>query len=309
MKTTAVLVTLFISVAALASAGRSTPLESCVLTLPVKITGDFGLEIAAHRLALRKYGHGSLQLTNKTGRTIRRLVIVLDYFDSEGHDIFAIPYFGAPDSSPDQVMHIRPFIKTSLNQPVKPNDKFVLSGSNLEFARIAPVGAEVTFADVEFQDGTNTLLSVSGTHIDPILLQTPDVFEVSSDPKIVPDDLFVVITIDDRGRVIAAAPAQPERVPDSFFDQVRAQLLRWSFFPATSNGGAIEARLNLRLDFRSDSLPPPAIVCPPHFPDGFPNTFVEVDLRTAEPGRWQIQYGGYHVRGKFPTISSTDLPN
>src|SRR6202007_147422 len=97
MKLTAVLVTLFIWAHTVALAGRSTSPESCVLTLPVRAPAGWGLEIMAHHLALREYGHGSLQLRNKTGRTIRSLVINLDYFDSEGNNIYAIPYFGAPD--------------------------------------------------------------------------------------------------------------------------------------------------------------------------------------------------------------------
>ena len=266
-----------------------------------------GLKVVSHRLAFAESGQGSLALVNETGKTITKVLILVSYLDSDGKPLFAIPYFGGLDDSEVEIQQIRPYIKTILDQPVKPGDGFFLFGDNLESTRQVPAHAEVTLVDTEFDDDNNSV-STTAPATDPMLLKLPDFFEMKIDSSKLPDELLSTIAVDERGRVVDINFDPSFSHSDDAENQIRAQLKLWSFFPATMNGYAVQAHLSLLFRFHDKGFPLPMPVCPLELSDKYPRTFVKVDLRSQDGGRWLAIYGGQYAHGSFDTIVSVTLP-
>jgi len=272
--------------------------------IPVEIFEKSQLKLVGHHLSQNGWSEGSVRFQNETGRTITSAIVLVSYFDSAGKTIFAIPYFGGMSDSPEELMQIRPFIKTIFKRPIRPLETFLLEGTNLEVTRESPVRAQATLVDTEFDDGTNSV-SFSSPSTNPMLLGLPDFFQLSADPRKLPDELVVEIALDERGRVRGLVYGPP-RISDDLAKRISEQFREWAFFPATRGGYAVASKLSALLRFHDKGIPLPSPTCPFSLPETFPRTFVEIDFRHLDAGRWQVIYGGHPAHGKFePIVSET----
>jgi hypothetical protein len=244
-----------------------------------------------------------LVLRNESEYTIFRVTVIVDYFDSEAKSIFSIPYFGTVDENEQEPSKLRPFIKTVLPKAIAPHETFTLEGTNLESTRIAPTSAEITYVLLQDKKGVGGVFT-SRPSTEPLLLNSPAFFEIVNTKKL-PDEVWANLSVDERGRVegVEIKPGQSDDVAQ----QIKSQLMRWSFFPGTEGFGAVKTHLALRLSFYDEGFPLPASACPITLPKDMPGTFVEVDLRRMEGERWEVLYARRHARGAFSTIVSTTL--
>jgi hypothetical protein len=274
--------------------------------IPLQMLESGHLKVIWHHLSLGENGQGRLGLVNETGKTITTVVVLVSYLDSDGKPIFAIPYFGGLDYSPTEIQNIRPFIKTILKQAVQPGDKFALFGTNLESTTQSPARAKATLVDTVFDDDTGSDSFSSTQATGPLLLNSPEFFEMQSDPSKIPDELLLTVALDERGRVgdVDFDQSFPHSV--ALESQIRSQLKLWSFFPATMTGYAVKAQLKLLFRFHDKEIPLPLPTCPLDLPDKYPRIFVMVDLQREDDRRWNVMYGGKYARGKFHTIVSID---
>lgn len=276
--------------------------------IPLQMLDGGHLKLTWHHLSfVESRQQGGLGLLNETGRTMIKVLVVVSYLDSDGKPIFAIPYFGGPDDSQTDIQEIRPYIKTIFNQAVKPGEAFMLTGANLESTRQVPAAAEVTLVDTEFDDESNSVSFSSTQATDPLLLKVPDFFKLSADPSKLPDELLITIAVDERGHVVDVSFDPSFAHSDDAESQIRSQLKLWSFFPATTNGYAVQAHLNLLFHFHERGFPLPRPTCPLDLSDKYPRTFVKVDLRSQGDNRWLAMYGGLYAHGDFSTIVSVTL--
>jgi len=180
----------------------------------------------------------------------------------------------------------------------------LLEGTNLEVTREAPVRAEATLVDIEFDDGSNNVL-VSSPSTSTLLLKLPEFFQLSAAPRELPDELVVDVALDQRGRV-GDLVYGPPRISDDLAKRISQQFREWAFFPATSGGYALASKLSGLLRFHDEGIPLPSPTCPFSLPETFPRTFVEIDFRYLGDGLWQVIYGGHPAHGKFePIVSET----
>jgi hypothetical protein len=273
--------------------------------IPFEVEKFAHLKVISNQTSLGAFGVWRwLRLENETGKTITRLLVLVSYLDSDGKEIFAIPYYGAPKDAQEDMLEIHPYIKTVLNRPIKPGEVFNLQGTNLISTRISPARAEVTLVDAEFDD-TSQNLGGGSSSTNPLLLKTPQFFEMQADPDKLPDDLSLDITIDQRGRVTGVEFKRSETISDATRAQVLSQLKLWSFFPATKGGYAVQTELSLLVRFHRPRIPFPAPTCPLEMSDTLPRTFVEVDIQAVDSLNWQVQYGWEFAHGEFGTIESS----
>jgi hypothetical protein len=274
---------------------------------PVQMLSDSGLKVVRHWITLGVNQDASIVLQNETGKTIARLLVVVNYLDSEGKPIFAIPFLGGVGESPLELLQIRSFIKTVLDHPIRPGETFQLFGTNLESTRVSPARAEVTLVDTESETGGNSV-SIGDNATNPLLLRLPDFFQLQADISKLPDELLLTLEIDERGRVSSVQFEQSSKLEENAAQQIRSQLVQWLFFPATRGGWAVQEQLNLLLRFHERGFPLAAPMCPLNLSDKFPRTFVEIDLRRIDDQRWGVMYGGKDAHGRFGTIESHSSP-
>jgi hypothetical protein len=269
--------------------------------IPFEVGEFAGLKVISNQISLGAHGGWRwLRLKNETGKTITRLLVLVSYLDSDGRQIFAIPYYGAPRDAPDDMLKKHPYIKTVLNRPIAPGGVFILYGTNLISTTVSPTRAKVTFVAEDFDDASSNI----GGHApvtDPMLLKTPLFFEMQADPDELPDELILAVNLDVRGRVKSVEFKQPGVLSDSMLSEIRSQIMLWSFFPATARGYAVQTDLNLLFRFHAAGIPFPAPVCPLKMSSTLPQTFVEVDIQAVGSGRWQVQYGWRYAHGEFET--------
>jgi len=273
--------------------------------LPLKMIERSRLKVDDHYFSTGAWGNSTIILRNETGKAIQRVLVVVDYLDSEGNLIFSIPYLGGVDDSPLQLMEVRSFIKTVWGHPIKQGETFRLAGTNLEFTRVAPAIAKVTLVDAESEDGNS--VSVTYTRTNPLLLKSPDFFQMQPDLENLPDEIWLSIAIDDRGRVGGVKFDESDQLKESDAQQITSQLKLWHFFPATSGGYAVPAQLDLRLRFHEKGFPLPAPDCPLTLTEKFPRTYVAVELQRENGSQWQVMYGSQYAHGNFDAIVSMVL--
>jgi hypothetical protein len=272
-------------------------------------TQEFGdLKVVDSQLSLGSFGVSRwLRLENETGKIINRLLVLVSYLDSDGKLIFSIPFYGAAQDAPEDMLMIHPHVKTVLNHPIRPGEVFTLGGTNLISTRIPPVRAKVTLIDADFGD-ESSIIPGHPRNTDPALRKTPLFFELQADPAKFPDEMSLLITVDVRGRVTGVKAEQSENISDAVLEQIRSQLMLWSFFPATTRGYAVESELNLLFRFHEPRIPLPRPTCPLDMSANLPRTFVEVDLRATDSHRWQVQYGWQFAHGEFVQMERSSPP-
>jgi hypothetical protein len=298
-----VLLTLVSAPVSLQSSSNNDDCEEA--TVKVQMIDGAGLMVVDGGIS---YGAGEnrLALRNETGRTIVSLTVIVNYVDSNGDSIYSVPFFGTVDESTEPQKGLRPYIKTILQHPISPNETFPLWGTNLESTRIRPARANVTYVQIVDTLGNGGFVVTAPT-TEPLLLKSPEFFELNVASERLPDGLELTLSIDDRGRV---SKVDFERLPpglDDLAGQVRAQLMLWSFFPATEGWSAVPAKLALWLDFHDKDFPLPKPTCPLTLSENFPRTFVQVDLSRVSAERWEVEYEGQYAHGAFNTIVSTFL--
>jgi hypothetical protein len=266
------------------------------------------LKVVESQLSLGSFGsYRWLRLENETGKTIKRLLVVVSYLDSDGKLIFSIPFYGAPKDAPPDMLMIHPYVKTVLNHPIRRGEVFTLLGTNLISTRIPPARAEVTLVDADFGD-ESSIIGGHPTNTDLALLKTPQFFELQAEPAKLPDEMSLVITVNVRGHVTGVEPVHPETISDAVLGQIKSQLMLWSFFPATTRGYAVESELNLLFRFHEPRIPLPRPTCPLDMSGNLPRTFVEVDLQAIDSHRWQVQYGWHFAHGEFEQRENSISP-
>jgi hypothetical protein len=263
------------------------------------------LKVVESQVSLGSFGsYRWLRLENKTGKRVKRLLVMISYLDSDGKLILSIPFYGAAQDAPEDMLMIHPYVKTVLNHPIRPGEVFTLFGTNLISTRIPPTGAEVTKVDADFGDESSSMGAYS-TNTDPALLKTPQFFELQADPAKLPDEMSLVITVNVRGHVTGVKPVNQEGISDVVLEQIKSQLMLWSFFPATTRGYAVESELNLLVRFHEPRIPLPRPSCPLDMSANLPRTFVEVDLQAIDGHKWQVQYGWEFAHGEFEQMESS----
>ncbi|MGA8224193.1 MAG: hypothetical protein WB780_21280 [Candidatus Acidiferrales bacterium] len=202
---------------------------------------------------------------------------------------------------------VHPYVKTVLNHPIRPSEVFTLFGTNLISTRIPPTRAEITKVDEDFGDESN-IAGAPSTNTDPALLKTPQFFELQAEPAKLPDEMSLVITVNVRGHVTGVTPVHQETISDVVLEQIKSQLMLWSFFPATLRGYAVESELNLLVRFHEPRIPLPRPPCPLDMSAKLPRTFVEVDLQAIDSDKWQVRYGWWFAHGEFEQMESSISP-
>jgi hypothetical protein len=220
--------------------------------------------------------------------------------------IFSIPFYGAAQDAPEDMLMIHPYVKTVLYHPISPGEVFILFGTNLISTRIPPARAEVTLIDANFGD-ESSIIGRPSRRTDPALLKTPQFFELQADPVKLPDEVPLAITVNVRGHVTGVKPVHPENISAAVLEQIKSQLMLWAFFPATTRGYAVESELNLLFRFHEPRIPLPRPSCPLDMAANLPRTFVEVDLQAIDSHSWQVQYSWQFAHGEFEQMESSTI--
>lgn len=273
--------------------------------VPLEMIQGSKLKVLSHHFSTGTWAYPGITFRNETGETLWRALVVVDYFDSDGKLIFSIPFLGRVDDAPVQLMELRAYIRTVWGHPIKPGETFPLWGTNLEDTRIVPAFAKATLVDAEFEDGN--LVSSNFAKTDPLLLKSPKLFEMHTDIEKLPDEIWLRLQIDDRGRVGNIEFQKTLHLAASDSQQIASQLKLWIFFPATAGGYAVPAELNLRLSFHEKGLSLPRPECPLTLSDRFPRTYVPVEIKRENGDEWEVKYAGQYARGYLDTIVSKIL--
>jgi hypothetical protein len=294
-----------VSVAVGCWAARGRPVGCEQANIDVHMLENAGLRVVSSDIS---YGIGEnrLALQNETGRTIVKLTVLVNYLDSNGKSIYSVPFFGALDESAPPPKALRPYIRTILRKRVAPHETFPLWGTNLQSTRVASARAEVTYVQIE-DDQSNGGFTISDPSTEPLLFKSPEWFEMHVGSAKLPDETWVNLSIDERGRV---KNVEVEPVPADVGDrvgQIKSQLMLWSFFPATRGFSAVKSQQVLWLRFHDEGFPLPAPICPLALSSEHSQTFVEVDLSRVSEEHWEVRYAGHYARGRFNTIVSTFL--
>jgi hypothetical protein len=249
-----------------------------------------------------------LVFRNEIRRRIVSVKVIVNYLDSDGKSIFSVPFFGTVDESEAAQEGLRPYVKSLLQKPVGPNEKFGLWGTNLESTRVAPARAEVTYVQITVDHGNGGFILASPS-TEPLLFKLPNFFELELNSEKVPNDMWATLSIDERGRVEEVEIEPHSNDPDVQLGQVKSQLMQWSFFPGTQKFAAVKAKLALWIRFHERGFPLPAAVCPLILQPEHPRNFVEIDLKRTGDKRWEVLYGGATAKGTFNTVTSSLGPN
>jgi len=292
-----------VSVAVGCWVARGRPVGCEQANMDVHMLKNAGLTVISSDIS---YGAGDnrLALRNETGRTIVGLTVIVNYLDASGKSIYSVPFFGAIDESAPLPKGLRPYIRTILRKRVAPHETFPLWGTNLESTRVAPARAEVTYVQIE-DDQSNAGFTISDPSTEPLLFKSPEWFEMHVGSAKLPDETWVNLSIDERGRV---KNVEVEPVPADVGDlvgQIKSQLMLWSFFPATRGFSAVKSQQVLWLRFHEEGFPLPAPICPLALSSEHSQTFVEVDLSRVSEEHWEVRYAGHYARGRFNTIVAT----
>ena len=144
----------------------------------------------------------------------------------------------------------------------------------------------------------------------PLLLELPDHLEFGLKNVPPTEEALVDLTIDAEGRVLEVAPYDEKSdLTQEALTDLRTELMKWSFFPATKRTYAVQTHLALLIKFHAKKVPPPYPTCPQSFPESFPRTFVRVDLQYEKGTSWSLSYGGYPASGRFESIESINKLN
>jgi hypothetical protein len=239
---------------------------------------------------------------------LKAATLLITYFDRQGQPLFSISFVGSLEQSePNLPRHMRPFINTVWKNPIHPGGLFSLKGSNLMDSSVRPASSRVSRIELGFagENGSDLgILQGSEGQTDPLLLKLPD--HLDFDLKNVPrrEEALVELSIDAQGRVLEVVPRDKEAFSTQATNDLQRELTKWTFFPATKRGYAVQTNLALWMKFHSKRLPPPFPECPQIFPDSFPRTFVRVDVQYDAANHWSVSYGGYPAHGEFETIES-----
>ena len=270
--------------------------------VPLNLGPSVGLNVVSHHLSFGLYGEGWLALHNNTGKEITAAIILVTYYDASGREIFSIPYSGSSRHAPPANDQVRAYSTVEWHTRALPGADFVLVGTNLLSTSIDPCRAEATSINLRFADGTQqSILLGNRQTTEPLLVELPQFFEWDGVPPNLPDELELVLRINKRGAVSGVTTRQGRDVADSVLRQVTSNILRWTFYPATENGFAVDAELNLLVRFDRRGMPQPAPSCPIGLSAKYPRTFVEVDLEPTADRQARVLYSGHYAAGRFNT--------
>jgi hypothetical protein len=204
--------------------------------------------VVAHSAMFGELGQTAIDLHFRSTETspIQSIALVLEYTDAGQETIDRVPIFAA----------VKPAMaKTPLNV-LAPADAWrtaLLPGDSATMSAVTngirtghcPVRAQVTFASVQFTDGSVRIYSSPEWRLGPIPTLIPTLPEVIPDlPVEAPASLLAKLTINASGEVLDVAPAEP--ADPKLVDWIRSRMgPDWKFHPALLDGKPTDSELNV----------------------------------------------------------------
>jgi hypothetical protein len=274
------------------------------------------VEVTSSSLVLDADGnfHGEISLRNKTGRSLSRITLMVNYLDEHGVILFSIPYQAGLATENDDIPNIRAYSKVRLEGPLRPGSTVTLLGLNLLSISIVPKSAELAYwfeRSYEDRSSISTQVAHRGFHIDPLPVETPEILEMDLPHSAELVEKSLKLRINEYGRVLDVEVDRPGDETLSS-DQIRAlsqQFARWHFFPSIENGYAVESDLHLVLEFLPENALP-VERCFLQNPGRYPSKFALVKLHPIQGSKvgWLANYGGFPVAGKMETNVINAVP-
>ncbi len=293
----------------LVNGGRADGTSPCQrVKIPLHLGSSKEFEVTGSWLSTAPEGtmQGEISVRNKTNLSLSRITVMVNYLDANGSLLFSIPYQANLPNEGNEFRNVRPFFELHLNEPVRPGEVVVLTGTNLLSTTTVPSSAEVIYWLVKYYEDSSSVSDRIGQHgfqTDPLLVETPGEIRVTLPPLTEPAETFLKMRISEYGRVLDVQPAlEGDRVgiTREKLQVLSEQLGQWRFFPSVKNGYAVPSDLFLLAVF----LPENSIPLSSCFLENaatYPSKFALVTFQPLHgtPGSWTPYYGGFLAEGRM----------
>jgi len=250
------------------------------------------IEIRQHMLRITKTGtsYSDFVAHNLQSSPIEALALVIEYTDNQGVVIERMPVIGNTERASDAFHAPFPLERVSplWNVPMQHGDSVrILGQSDGIITEDCPTGARVTFAAIQYADGTTKILSSPGWQLGA----TPRVIPFASQfpPDLVkpPVALLARVKVNASGQVIDVLSADQDQ-PDTL-NLIRDQMKKtWKFNPALSDGSPTPSDLLVLFRVHSERT----LAFPDTRRPASPVTLIEFFPDDRNPGKLEITFGG-----------------
>ncbi|MGB8521518.1 MAG: hypothetical protein WCD43_01010 [Candidatus Acidiferrales bacterium] len=217
---------------------------------------------------------------NTSPLPIRRILILVDYFDDQHQRMFTLIY--NRDSGAQRMGQFferrLPITVPGLKDVMAPGQRIETLGSSPLTAETCPSAGEVTMVEATFEDGSSTSWSAARWHLDADIENAP---HFKFPRLLVPtgNDILATAQIGSDGKAQELTPLGNVSAPA--IAAIRAQLTNWTFLPPLEDGKPSAGALKLLFRFYPD--PNSKYVSVAEVKNLPPGPFVVVDLVLKEP--------------------------
>ena len=248
---------------------------------------------------------GEISFRNTTARPFSRLTVLVNYLDRDGSILFSIPFQASLGSEDEDIPNIRPFTKVRLDRPLSPGTEVTLIGRDLLNLTRLPTSAEVAYWFAKRGDdgsSVSTQIGQRGFRTDPLPVEAIETLRVPGSYT-EPLQILLNLRINQYGRVsdvLADKINESDKVGDALVQALSELFTRWHFFPAIENGYAVEADLQLLVEFLPQNHLP-VKRCSLQNMKPYKTKFAFVTLLPIKnsSGEWIALYGGFPVSEKI----------
>jgi hypothetical protein len=242
-------------------AQKSTPDQSPFSCSPVRIPTSWAFDnppgrIEDHSASFTPIGWDTIQLKfrNDQPTPVQALKLVVEYMDAQGEPLARVPMYATVNPA---VAHVPANVLKPANTwgaPVKTGESGEMVGEEASLRTgHCPVRAQVTFASIQFDDGTGRTYSSPNWRLEPTPALVPVLRNLPTLPVEPPVSLFAKVRISASGDIL-------DLVPDANGDARLVGWLRdvmgkdWKFHPAILNGQPIESELNVLFQINAKGM-------------------------------------------------------
>ena len=220
---------------------RSGQIPTSWATQPV--VGD----ITKSSIDFTELGRSWIRLTfvNNTAFVIKAAAVVVQYLDQQGRIIEEVPLKAATE--PADKAFQPPFVVEHLQiwkHPIRMGESAFIGGV-YDGIRTAscPVSARVTFAMIQYVDGSIRQLAAPSWYLGPLPTYIPTMPNPSF-PLTAPSQLLISLRISSTGQVKSCSPKNSQQTEIAGW-VAREMKQHWRFHPALRNGKAVDSQLTV----------------------------------------------------------------
>jgi len=232
--------------------GRHSGAVLCfVRNLPTEVPSNFQeIDVKKQFFAADSSSIAELRIKNLSSKPIIAMQFVLEYYGANGERFGdAIAQAIAKEVPAGQVLAIGKRMDgggaDEISNVVQPGGTASIDGGGLFATATCPVRAKLTAALLWFSDGTSVDWSAPDSRIDPESEELPFAKLPACLVEHHIDRLFMVLDLDETGRVLKAAAFPPDASQPEPCDL--RELGDWKFQPALLGGKPVATKLNLLL--------------------------------------------------------------